>query len=167
MGESRRKRREQGASLVEFALLAPLLFALLLGMLTGGLSLSRKNSMENAVREGARLGATVQESSTWTAAVQARVVQLAGGDLDIADVCVELIRRTDTATEVTRQSSTGCAAPTAEPSSADVPVGQCAVKVWARRTSELNVIFFNRELTLDAFAVNRFERSGNPATCGP
>ncbi|MFP5580169.1 MAG: TadE family protein [Acidimicrobiia bacterium] len=70
MGESGRNRREAGASLVEFALLAPVLFALLLGMITGGLSLSRKNSMENAVREGARFGATLNEDSSWSSDVR-------------------------------------------------------------------------------------------------
>lgn len=165
MGKVRRARRESGASLVEFALLAPLLFALLLGMLTGGLSLSRKNSMENAVREGARFGATLPEDADWVNNVRDRVVELAGGDVDTDDVCVELIRKDDAATETTRRSTACTLDATAEPSGANVPVGQCAVKVWAQRTSELNLLFYRRDLTLDSGNVNRYEREGTPATC--
>jgi Flp pilus assembly protein TadG len=164
--QSRWRRREDGASLVEFALLAPLLFALVFGMLTGGLALSTKNSMENAVREGGRLGATLPESDTWAASVQQRVVQLASGDLNASDICVKLIRKSDSNTEVMRKESP-CPASlaSAEPSGAAVPAGQCAVKVWARTNRELNVIFFGRQLTLEADSINRYERSGTPATC--
>lgn len=160
-----RRRSDDGASLVEFALIAPVLFALLLGMFTGGLALSRKNSMTNAVREGARLGATLQENAAWADAVRARVVEVGGGDLSIDDVCVRLIRKAGAAEESRR--STTCTLPASvEPSSADVPDGQCAVKVWARRGSDFQVLFFRRELTLDANGTNRYERAGDPANCG-
>lgn len=159
------KRRDQGASLVEFALLAPLIFALLLGMITGGLALSKKNSMENAVREGARLGATIPEDGNWAEAVRTRVVELAGGDLSTADVCVKLIRKADATTETPRRS-TSCTLPASlEPAAANVPSGQCAVKVWARQSSDLNVIFFSRSISLDTSNVNRYERKGDPQTC--
>lgn len=158
-------RHDRGASLVEFALLAPIVFALLLGMITGGLALSKKNSMENAVREGARFGATLPEDDGWAAAVQARVVELSGGDLDASDVCVALIRKADATTEKTRKSSSCASAAAAEPSATNVPSGQCAVKVWARESSELNVIFFSRTLTLDTSNINRYERDGDPSTC--
>lgn len=157
-------KREGGASLVEFALIAPLLFALIFGMLTGGLALSRKNSMTNAVREAARFGATLQESSGWAGFVQARAVELSGGDLTTGEVCVKLIRRVSGA-EVVRQQ-TSCTLPsTVEPGTTSVPEGQCAVKVWARDTAEFNAIFFSRPLPLDAASINRYERSGSPATC--
>lgn len=160
------ERRERGASLIEFAILAPVLFALLLGMMTGGLALSKKNSMENAVREGARFGSTLPENDAWAGAVQARVIELSGGDLVASDVCVELIRKADAATETSRRS-TACTLPVAlEPPVPNVPAGQCAVKVWARRSSDLQVIFFSRSLTLDTSNVNRYERKGDPATCG-
>jgi len=158
-------KREGGASLVEFALIAPLLFALVFGMLTGGLALSRKNSMTNAVREAARFGATLQESAGWASAVQSRAVELSAGDLSAAEVCTKLILRTSTG-ETTRQSTT-CSLPSSlEPATASVPVGQCAVKVWARDTAEFNAIFFTRNVPLDAVSINRYERTGSPATCG-
>src|SRR5215207_9336974 len=82
----RRARGDGGAALVEFAIIAPLVFALLFGVFTGGMALSRKNSMTNAVREGARLGATLPEDANWADKVQARVLDLAGGDLDASQV---------------------------------------------------------------------------------
>jgi hypothetical protein len=165
MTATRRRTRSPGATLVEFALLAPLLFALLLGTITAGIALSARNSMENAVREGARFGATLPEADGWAAAVQGRVVELAGGDIGSADVCVALVQKVGTLETVRR--STACALPAgAEPVATDVPPGQCAVKVWARTSRGLNVIFFNRSVTLDASSVNRYEREGSPATCG-
>lgn len=166
MNRSGVARQDRGTSLVEFALIAPLLFALLLGMITGGLALSEKNSMENAVREAARFGATLDEGTGWATAVRARAVELSGGDLTDADLCVEMIRKDDAVTETSRQSSTCTLPAAAEPAATNVPVGQCAVKVWARRTSGLNVIFFSRDVTLDAANINRYEREGTPATCG-
>lgn len=160
------KRRDEGASLVEFALLAPLVFALLLGMITGGLALSEKNSMENAVREAARLGATLQESTTWADTVRAKAVEVSGGDLRTSDVCVALVKITAPNTETLRRS-TSCGLPSsAEPSATSVEVGQCVVKVWAQRSSELNIIFWRWDLTLETENLNRFERSGVPlASC--
>jgi len=106
----------------------------------------------------------LQETTSWAGFVQARAVELSGGDLASAEVCVELIRRVAGA-EVVRQQ-TACTLPsTIEPGTASVPEGQCAVKVWARDTAEFNVIFFSRSLPLDATSINRYERSGSPATC--
>ena len=150
-------------ALVEFAILAPLLFALVFGTITGGLALSRKNSMTNAVREGARFGATVPESLTWADSVRDRSVSLAGGDLTNAQVCVELTLGTGT-----RVTGTPATCPfTGIPA---IPAGvgpdECVVRVWAQRTSELQAVFFTRDLTLKASAVARFERGGTGSCAG-
>jgi len=155
---------QSGASLVEFALIAPLLFALLLGMITGGLALSRKNSMANAVREGGRLAATLPKGTSWDTDwaidVRDRVVSLAGGDLADAEVCVQIIDVVADPDEV-EGSYLGASCPTTEapptPSSAS---RGCIVKVWARSTAALDTIFFSRDLTLDSRAVGVYERSG-------
>jgi hypothetical protein len=149
-----------GAALVEFALLAPLLFALLIGMFTGGISLSRKNSMTNAVREGSRLGATLVEGGSWATSVRDRVDALAGADLSSSQICVELAVKTS-AGETTVRSTPGTCPFSGEPAMpAGVQQGECVAKVWARRTSDLEVVFFSRTLTLEADAVARFERGG-------
>lgn len=159
-------RADNGASLVEFALLAPLVFALLLGMFTGGISLSRQNSMANAVREASRLGATLEEDADWATAVRSRVEKLAGGDLETGQICVKLVKKESDGTETDRQS-TSCSAELTpeEPSAADVPNGQCIVKVWAGRDSDFNVVFFSRTLQLRTDAINLYERAGESGSC--
>ena len=52
-----RLRHEGGASAVEFALIAPLLFMLLFGIIGGGLAFLRVQSIRTAVREGGRTAA--------------------------------------------------------------------------------------------------------------
>lgn len=165
----RRARGDGGAALVEFAIIAPLIFALIVGMFTGGISLSRKNSMTNAVREGARFGATLNEDVTspddWATAVQKRVLSLAPNDLQLSQICVRLVQdgavRPGSGRSVT---PSGCSGRAPAPPSG-VP-GQCVVQVWAYRTSELQVVFWSEDLPLDASALNRYERAGTPATCG-
>jgi Flp pilus assembly protein TadG len=49
-------RNEKGQSLVEFAILLPLLLLLLMGILEFGLMLNSYLSINNSAREGARLG---------------------------------------------------------------------------------------------------------------
>lgn len=154
-------RQDRGATLVEFAILAPLLFALVFGTITGGIALSRKNSMTNAVREGARFGATVPESASWATSVRDRTVSLAGGDLTNAQVCVELTM--GSGSRVTGTPAT-CPFSGIPPVPAGVAPDQCVVRVWAERTSQLEAVFFTRDLTLRSNAVARFERGGT-GTC--
>lgn len=167
MFRSRHTKRERGASLVEFALLAPVLFALLLGMITGGLALATKNSMTNAVREGGRLGATlpgVADWDAWAADVKDRVVELAGGDLEADEVCVEMVS-IDSSGDSTEGSwpASGCDLPMAMPTTpSSAPDGSCLVKVWAQRSATLNALAFSRSLTLEAKAVGQYERSECP-----
>lgn len=156
-------RRERGASLVEFALLAPVLFSLLLGMITGGLALSAKNSMTNAVREGGRLGATLPEgtdwSTDWAVDVRAQTVALAGGDLDTSEVCVQMVKVGNTPPVLGATACSGTLSPHVPATPSTAETGQCVVKVWASRGAELNALFFTRQLTLDAQAVGLYERS--------
>jgi Flp pilus assembly protein TadG len=132
---------------------------LIIGSITGGIALSRKNSMTNAVREGARLGATLpidpDDADEWPTAVRDRVLDLAAGDLTASQVCVKLVQAPSTAAI---QGTPSCAIAADEPSISGVPAGECAVLVWAKRTSELEVIVWSRDLTLSADAVNRYER---------
>lgn len=98
---------EDGAALVEFALIFPVFMTIVLGMFTGGITYNRDLSINHAAREGARYGATLAKSgltagvggldaTAWTAAVRDRVVQAAAGDIDINDsgtwVCVALVQ---------------------------------------------------------------------------
>ena len=66
---------ERGAAMVEFAIIAPLLFALIFAIIDFGRALFLMNNLTSAVREGARLAAVQQDPTTAGshAAVQNRV----------------------------------------------------------------------------------------------
>lgn len=51
-------RDDRGAAIIEFALVAPLLFALVWGIIETGRAFYTINSLASAVRDGARYGAT-------------------------------------------------------------------------------------------------------------
>jgi Flp pilus assembly protein TadG len=51
-----RSKKEEGAGLVEFAILAPLFVVLLFGLVEFGLAIYNKGVVTNASREGARFG---------------------------------------------------------------------------------------------------------------
>ena len=57
-------------------------------------------------------------------------------------------------------TSTGCtgAILAKQPSTTGIPTDECAVLVWASRTSKMQVVFFSKDLNLDASSVSRFER---------
>lgn len=67
---SRRRNERRGAAMVEFAVVAPLMFLLVLGMLELGRAVMVSNLMINSSREGARKAClttmTVAEVETWT-----------------------------------------------------------------------------------------------------
>jgi Flp pilus assembly protein TadG len=67
------KRDERGASAVEFALLAPILFMLVFGIIQLGMAYHRQQGLEAASREGARtasIGATQTEINDRVRAAQ-------------------------------------------------------------------------------------------------
>lgn len=172
LAESTRAQRrcegDAGVALLEFALVATLLFALLIGTVSGGFALARKNSMTNAVREGGRLGATLPDSATWASSVQSRVDELAGPDLAPSQICVELAVKTSAGENTVRQLPASCPTNTFGPEPSmptGVEVGDCVVKVRALRNTDFEAVFFSRDLTLEASAVARYERGGTPP-CG-
>lgn len=168
MGNLRAQRRrittgDAGASLVEFALLAPLLFTILLGTITGGITMSRQNSVENAVRESTRFGAVYPNSDLgdYLEAVLAQVESAATGDL--ADgvagkrICVAFIDGDDVATRIVKNGATA-GAEEADDCFDDSLSGQARVQVRAERTSDIEVIFYTHEVTLSSQSATRYER---------
>lgn len=161
-----------GASLVEFALILPVLMGLILGMFTGGIAYNRKITMTDAVREGARFGATLSDPATppgtgscatadsWCDQVRQRVVALSAGELQLNDVCAVLAYQPDTSPA----TPAGCsAAVTGKPANpAGVPTGMPTkpqvVKVWALRTANLETIVTKRTLVLTSRIAARYER---------
>lgn len=57
MGKHFKRRRDEGASLIEFALLMPLLLLLVLGIIEFGFILGQYNEIRHGAHEGARVAA--------------------------------------------------------------------------------------------------------------
>jgi Flp pilus assembly protein TadG len=58
------RRRRRGAAIVEFAIIAPILFMLVLGSVEFGRAVMAKDLLANAARAGARTGALPGKSNT-------------------------------------------------------------------------------------------------------
>lgn len=163
------RSREHGASLVEFALLVPVLFLILLGTITGGLTLSRQNSVENAVREGTRFGAvypvddgdasTTTDMRDYLLAVYEQTEAGATGDLDdgvpAKYICVAYIDKSDVKNKKEDDSMT---APVGDWCFDDGRSGEARVQVLARRTSDIRAILYSQTVTLKSQSVTRYER---------
>jgi Flp pilus assembly protein TadG len=79
-------RREEGASAVEFALVAPLLFMLVFGILYFGIAFLRMQSLRSSVREGGRAAAV---GAPTVSEIQAKVQDASIGSIPNAgDVVV-------------------------------------------------------------------------------
>jgi Flp pilus assembly protein TadG len=143
--------RDEGAAIVEFAMVLPLLVMLLLGMITGGLALNSSIAMADAVREGARFGATTVSTDAWGPDVVTRTTVLSATELTNAQVCSRLEKD-----GVSVRTST-CDFPAVAP---PTPTGftGCVAKVWARKTVDINGGVFNYTITLDRGSVARYER---------
>lgn len=80
----RKGKSIKGQSLVEFALVLPVLLLLLLGIMEFGLMFSNKLTLVNAAREGARYGAVHHIDSDFNAKVNSRIKSTAVG-LNLTD----------------------------------------------------------------------------------
>lgn len=147
------RRSQRGAVLIEFAMVAPLLFALILGIFTGGTAYYRKIAVVEAVREGARYGASLPLGSgvgavpAWESAVRERVVEASTGELAVTDVCVSLVLPT---------GGTECGV--GDPPGAAAEPAIHLVKVSATRGAELQFLFFDVDVDLEGQLAARFER---------
>lgn len=148
-----RRRGEQGAALVEFVLVAPVLLGLVLGIFTGGTAYYRKIAIVDSVREGARYGASLPVPggltgpTSWETSVKNRIVQASGGELSSADVCVKLVYAI---------GGTDCGV--LDPTGASSETTVHLVKVSASRPASLEFFFFTTNTTVSARMVARFER---------
>lgn len=144
-------RSERGGAIVEFVLIMPLVFALALGVMTAGAAYARKVSLIDAIREGARYGASLQVPSSgvaaWESSVKARVVQVSGGELTTADVCVKLVYATGAA---------DCGV--SDPAGASLETTVRLVKVSGAKSARFEFLFFTMTPTLEAKLAARYER---------
>ena len=161
-----RRRAERGASLVEFAIIMPVLAALLLGTITGGITLSRQNSVENAVREGTRFGAVYPSPETnvsgYLNAVLTQTRDAATGDLDAGVsgqyICVSYTDDTGGTKNLKQNLGvTGSVGNGACFADGRPPTDE-RVQVVASRTSPINAILYSDDITLSSKSVTRYER---------
>ena len=83
---SRRRGRERGATLVEFAIIAPILFALLFGIVDFAWMLGQHQDVRHGAREGARLAAVnTDTAANMTTAVQNAMNLANGGTVTFVD----------------------------------------------------------------------------------
>ena len=180
----RSRSSEDGASLVEFALILPIFMALVLGLFTGGAAYERKLAVTGAAREGARFGATVPvngDIKAWLFTVAKAVKDGATGDLndgvDNRRICIAYVYpvgtsdndRTSSFTVTTGSFPASAASITVDNALCKTPDGsadyddgiadtsQRRVDVVSSRTSKIEVLLFSMTRTLSGTSVTRFE----------
>jgi len=166
-----RRAGEEGASLVEFAMVLPLLAGLLVGIVTAGLALNGKNSINNAAREAARYGATLPVESTmnnWLDDVADVAIRSGTGQLDNGvdgrTICVAYVYPdgavpNDRTARVMIDSAGTRSYSIGAPCFSDGrPGDERRVQLSGSRDAEIFALFFRRIVTLDAESVSRFER---------
>jgi hypothetical protein len=170
-GLARRLLGEQGAQLVEFALVLPLLLTLLLGIITGGIAFSRSIAVDNAAREAARYAATLPvdtDMSTWLNDVADVAIRSATGDMDIGEqgreICVAYVypAGSDPTDQTTRIFINAAGARVVTVGSSCYgdgrPNDERRVQVLLERESDLVLALWDRTLTLEGESTVRFER---------
>jgi Flp pilus assembly protein TadG len=167
-----RMRNEQGAQLVEFAFVLPLLLMILMGIITGGIAFNRNISVDNAAREAARYGATLPVESgmsTWLNDVADVAIRSATGDLDDGiqgrAVCIAYVypdgSDADDRTARILVNSTGVRTVSVNNTCfADGrPNDERRVQVQLARDSDLVLVLWSTTLTLQGESTVRFERA--------
>lgn len=167
---------EDGAALVEFAIVLPLLLIVVFGIISFGLIFNDKLSLTDGAREAGRFGATLPVTNfaspgdpmqQWLDAIASRAVADAAGSLDAGvpnrTICVAYVHPLGTAgVDKTRQrfESGGVVVYPFEPCFDDGrPDDERRVQVRVGRDTDLEAIFFSSTITLTADSVTRFEAS--------
>jgi hypothetical protein len=149
--------------MVELALTITILVTLLVGTVTAAIAFSNNNSIENAAREASRYGATLPPpiDAPWFHEVRAVARAAAQGDLDPSVdgqyICVAHI---DGAGGQLFIDDDSAALPASGRCFNDGrPPSEVRIQVVTRRESQIQAVFFSMDLTLEAPAAARYERS--------
>ena len=137
-------RNERGASLMEFAMVLPVLLTLLVGIVSASDAWNKRNTLEHAAREAARHGATL---GPWDAAAEASVRAVVDRSLQMAG-----IDPADVAT---------CIAMGADPCGLDplnALTDDAVGVVLLLPGHRMEFVFFSRTVTLETSAAARYER---------
>jgi len=154
---------DRGASMVELALTITILVTLLVGTVTAAIAFSNQNSIENAAREGSRYGATYPGpiNQSWLRDVRDVVRAAAQGDLDSTVdgqyICVAYVDGSNNQRLEDTGGSEGFASRRCF--SDDRPPTEARIQVVTRRQGRIQAVFFSMDVTLEAPAAARYERS--------
>jgi Flp pilus assembly protein TadG len=156
-------RGDDGAALVEFALVMPFLVVVLLGTVTSGLALNDDIQLTHSAREGARYGATVPDdesfgSGTWATNVRKVVVDRFGGGITAVDVCVSLVQGSP-AVPLSANHTTDAGGAACYDDSAS-GVTSARVQVTAERDVTIDTGLYSIDVTLESEAVAQHESNG-------
>lgn len=161
------RRDDRGASLVEFALVLPLIMMLVLGLVSAGIAYNEKITLTHAARESARYAAilpTMGATNAWLDAVEIRLLADAAGSLDVpsATYCIAYIdgSRSGSETKHIDQNS-----PPLTPTNdwcfddkRDAPgETEWRVQIQVGRDTDFDALFFSRTITIGTSAVSRYE----------
>lgn len=158
---------ERGAAVVEFALLAVLLFMLIFAGITTGIAVSQSNALQTAAREGARFGATLPNAGAPANldVIIGVVKSAATGDLDATIpgqyICVAF---TDGSTTSVRAETAGALSTpgsdcyTLAGLTDNRPAGEERIQIVVERDSSIEAVAFDVDVTLSSEAVARYER---------
>lgn len=162
-------RRDRGASLVEFALVLPLILMIVLGLVSAGVAYNLKIALTHAAREAARYAAilpTEGDTAAWLSSVEAHLIADATGALDAgqpgAAYCIAFVDGSSSGTETKHITEAGT-----------VSAGWCfddgrgtdewRVQVEVQRATTFNALVFSKTITLTSNAASRYEvQVGSP-----
>lgn len=143
--------QERGGTLVEAAIVLPLLLLLTFGIWTTARAWNVNNTMQHAVREAARFGATVDPWDPATSPSQVRSIADADMSTSAIDttavdtVCIELIADGEDSCDGSHSNITG--------------TNQVFVKL-SYPNYRLQFLFFTLDIEMTATAVSRHESPG-------
>lgn len=155
-------RSDEGAALVEFALVLPLFAMLIVGLFSSAVLYDGRMQLTHAAREGARYGATVPADQTftgggtWANNIRALVLQREGGRIGDGEVCVALVEGSPAVPVSSSHTTTGGVCYDDSASGED---GQ-RVQIRVERTMMFEAVVFSREITTVATASSRHESRG-------
>lgn len=171
MTEPKRVNQQRGASVVEFAIVLPLLVMMIFGIITGGQAYNLNNSMNNSAREATRYAATLPvggSMSSYLNTVADVARDAATGAMDPAvpaqSICVAYVYPDGTAPDdrTARLVETAGARVVTVGNwcTADGrPSSERRVQVVLERDSELEAVVYSQTLHLEASSVARYERA--------
>lgn len=163
------RHKERGASLVEFALVLPLIMMIVLGLVSAGVAYNLKITLTHAAREAARYAAilpTNGATNAWLDAIETRLLADAAGSLDAgqpgASYCIAYVDGSRAGSETKHIDETSFPlTPSADWCFDDerdaLGENEWRVQIQVGRDTDFNALFFSHTISVGTNAVSRYE----------